>query len=245
MLPFAALRTSPEQRDLADGLTAELITRLGQIDSLAVIARTSAYAFRDSRSTIPDIAALLGVNWVVEGSLRADGESLRVTVGLVDARDGTERWTSTYTSGVSGLLAIEDRIAAVAIELAHRLAPHQERPPRNSEAHRHCLIGKHLFSQRTPQTLRLSMDRFREALKADPEYAPAWAGLASWLTFVSVFGGRPAEVMPQALDAASRAVAFDSGCAEAHASLAAVKANGIGLEPIITSSALWHSLLAR
>ncbi|MFY9910521.1 MAG: winged helix-turn-helix domain-containing protein [Candidatus Sulfotelmatobacter sp.] len=237
VLPFQNLTGDASQEYFSDGFTEEMITQLGSMDPqrLAVIARTSVMYYKNSHSPLPQIAHDLGIQYVVEGSIRRDADHVRITAQLIQVRDQTHVWAREYDPAPKDLLTIQSEIArAIAdeVELAlnHRMpSPSAVRvalSPQEYEAYDLYLKGRYLWRKRTPDSLRDSVSWFKQAVAKDPGYAPAYAGLADSYAIMSSYGFvAPSQYMPLAKAAALKAVQLDDLLAEAHTSLALIAEN--------------------
>ncbi len=215
VLPFENMSDDPDQEYLSDGITEELSTQLGNFNPqrLGVIGRTSAMAYKHSTKTIGQIGKDLGVNYVLEGSVRRDGSRIRVTAQLVQVSDQAHVWAQDYDRDVHDLLQVEDEVAttiagqvgiSMAVAKPRRLS-HAHIPP--PEAHGAYLIGRYYWYKRTPEGWSKSQEYFRVAIKIDPQYAAPYAGLAEC-------AGRQ-----ESLAAAQKAVELDPTSGEAYTAL--------------------------
>lgn len=232
VLPLRNLGDGHGDAVLADGMTDEIIGRLARGGGLRVIARTSVFGFRGSEEDVRRIADSLGVSHVIEGSLQRTGSRIRVAVGLVDASDGSTRWSETYDREVRDIFQVQDDIArAVARELDVRLGdgagPSTARPQtRNVAAYELYLRGSDDAALRSLGAAREAMENFRQAIALDPDYAAAYAGLARLSLRVmqsEASGTARRDLVAGAEEAALRAVALDDSLAEAHAALSLVR----------------------
>ena len=238
VLPFQNLTGDPSQEYFSDGFTEEMITQLGSLDPqhLAVIARTSVMYYKNGRTPkLDQIARELGVQYVLEGSVRRDANNVRITAELVQVRDQTHVWAKEYDREPKDLLAIQSEIAKeIADEIQLTLG---DRKPvtatartalsaQEYEAYDLYLKGRYLWSKRTAEGLNGAVYWFKQAIATDPSYARAYAGLADSYTIMSSYGFVPAnEYMPQARTAALKALQLDDSLAEAHTSLALIAQN--------------------
>ncbi|HUJ94149.1 MAG TPA: winged helix-turn-helix domain-containing protein [Terriglobales bacterium] len=233
VLPFVNLSGDSREDFFADGMTEEMVTQLGSLDPLhlGVIARTTSMQYKGSGKSTAQIAQELGVNFLLEGSVRREGERVRVTAQLIQASDQTHVWADSFDREQSDVIRLQSDVAlAIAgkIELslpgrvrARLIAPR----PVNAQAHMAYLEGLQLWELRTKLGMEQSITRFQRAISLDPNYAPAYAALARAYTLASVPGMLPAhESMPKAREAALRAIALDDSLAEGHTVLAFVKA---------------------
>ena len=230
VLPFSNLSGDSDQEYFSNGLTEELITRLGGLypRRLGVISRTSVMQYKSATIPIPSIARDLGVSYVLEGSVRREGERVRVHAQLIQANDQTHLWAETYEREFSGVFAVQSEIAR---KVAHSLAlefqvPEQAIVPRitNMAAYEAYLRGRYLCNKRTGDALRKAIAYFEQALALDRNYSLAYAGMAECYVMLSFYDGQPPLLMmPRAKQAALKAVAIDDSIGEAHASLGEVK----------------------
>jgi TolB-like protein len=229
VLPFENLCGDPEQEFFAEGLTEELISHVGQLNPkrLGVIARTSAIQYKGSKKTIGEIASELGVEYVLEGSVRCQESGVRVTAQLIDARDQTHLWAASYDRELRDILAVQHDLARqVAKALAVELLPGQEavRSAADPAAHEAYLRGRFFAGQRSEDALMKAIACFEQALSLDPNCARASYGIADCSGLLSWFGALfPREAGQRAAEAASRALQIDDTLGEAHASMGLVR----------------------
>jgi len=199
----------------SDGLSEEIINALVKVSGLKVIARTSAFAFKGHNTDIRKIAEVLGVNCVLEGSVRRAGSRIRVTAQLITAADGSHLWSERYDRLMQDIFEVQDEIArAIADQLKVTLGVEVKRATTNLEAYELYLKGRHLANQRLPVTVRRAIKVFEEAIKGDLDFALAYSGLADCYSILRAYGWISAEDGgPPALAAVSKAVALapDSG----------------------------------
>jgi TolB-like protein/predicted Ser/Thr protein kinase len=224
VLPFANLTRDADDEYFSDGLAEEIINALTQVRGLKVIARTSAFAFKGKNEDIRKIAETLGVTLVLEGSVRRAGGRLRVTAQLIDAADGTHRWSQRYDREMSDIFAVQDDIAAaIAGALKLQLAPASERRMPTLPAYEAYLQYRSYQWQFTPEASRRSRECLEQALALDPEFALPYVGLADYHFALAAVGGSPShEAMPRARALAQRALEIDPELPEAHAMLGIV-----------------------
>jgi len=221
VLPFADMSPGGDQEYFADGMSEELISRLSKIEDLRVVARTSAFAFKGKQVDIREIGEQLDVGAVVEGSVRKAGDRLRITAQLVQVADGYHLWSETYERQLDDVFAIQDEVArAVAGALEARLDSAQASKPPTADlrAYELYLMGRFFEGPRTKEGNRKAIQYFEQALEVDPEYAPAYSGLADSYMLIAL-ELLDAEGFAKAGEAATRAVAIDDSLAEGHASL--------------------------
>jgi TolB-like protein/DNA-binding winged helix-turn-helix (wHTH) protein len=229
VLPLSNLTGDSAQEYLADGLTEELITQLGNSDPthLGVIARTSVMRYKNTNDSAADIGKALNAQYLLEGSVRRDGELVRVTTQLVRANDQAHVWAREYDRTVTSVLTLQAEIArAVARELGGSLHPAEARvaqsaPP--SPAYDLYLQGRYDWNKRTEQGFQEALKYFQQAIEKDARYAPAYAGLADTYAMMSDYGlSPPREAMPEARAAALKALELEPNLAEGHTALALV-----------------------
>lgn len=223
VLPFSNVSADAGNEYFSDGMTEELIATLGRVEGLEVASRTSAFAYKNRNLDVREIGKQLGVDAVVEGSVRRDGRSLRITTQLVDARSGRQLWSEAYDREAGDLFAVQEEIArSIVMRLATSLrgqqAPVQMGGARNLEAYDLYLRGRYAWHQRTRAGLRQAIDYFTRSIELDPTYARAHAGLGDAYA-VSAFYDYlpPREAYPKADSSAVRALQLDPGLAAAHA----------------------------
>jgi len=234
VLPFENLTGDISQEYLSDGMTEELIADLGRLDPqhLGVIARASVMHYKGSRVSLDQIGRELGVEYVVEGSVRRDSERARVTAEFIQVKDQTHLWARKYDREVRHVLDLQDEVAqAVSAEVQRALAgqsvvglPEARPAATNSyEAFDSYLKGRYFLNKRTPEGFEQAAGYFQQATSKDPRYAQAYAGLADTFALMSTWNLVPArEFMPKARAAATKALALDNSLADAHASLALI-----------------------
>jgi serine/threonine-protein kinase len=228
VLPFLNLSRDPADEYLSDGLTEEVIGALAQVRSLRVVARTSAFAFKGDDRDIREIGRALGAQVLLEGSVRRDGDRVRVTAQLINAADGLHLWSHTYDRQATDLFAIQSDVAArIASALEAEVTPDDRarlarRPTENPAAHADYLKGRYFWNQRTRAGFDRAIEYFERAIAADSDYAAPHAGLAMVYSLQGLSGYLlPEEAKRRMRDAAQKAVDLDNGNAEAHAALGA------------------------
>lgn len=228
VLPFANVRHDPEDDYLVDGLTEELIGALSQVRSLRVVARTSAFAFKETRRDIREIGTTLGADAILEGSVQRSGDRIRVRAQLINVADGTHVWSEAYDREVDDILAVQRDLALrIAASMQASLSARErervtERRTVNPEAYDLYLKGRHFWNQRTSSAFVLARSYYERAIQIDPAFAPAHAGLAAVYSLQGIWGDLPSAVAGERMmAAATRAVELDDELAEAHAVLGA------------------------
>jgi serine/threonine-protein kinase len=224
VLPFANMSAEKENEYFSDGLAEEILNLLAKIPGLKVIARTSAFAFRGKEQDVRKIAETLGVSNVLEGSVRRAGNRVRVTAQLINAADGSHLWSERYDRDLTDIFAIQDEISqAISEALQVRLAPRARAV--NIEAYQNYLKGQYYFQRFTPESLAKAKEHFELALAIDPNYAPAYSGLAEYYYALAAPNIKPMlDMAPLARSAAEKALAIDPANREARGILAALSA---------------------
>ncbi len=234
VLPFQNMSNDPAQEYFSDGLTEETITDLGQLspEHLGVIARTSAMAYKHTNKTISQIGQELGVDYILEGSVRREGGEARVSAQLIRVADQTHLWAQNYERELHDLLQIENELGkAIARQVQINLTPQQEidlsrMRTVNPEAYDLYLKGRFYWNQRNPAAIKESIGYLKRATEQDPNFALAYVGLADAYNIGNILGAySPKESLPEAKAAATKALALDPSLAEAHAALGMVKSH--------------------
>lgn len=229
VLPFADLTPTGDRAYVGDGITEELLNALARIPGLEVAARSSSFQFREPGVDIRKVGNLLGVDAVVEGSVRLEGDRLRVTAQLIDTKSGYHLWSEQYDRRVEDIFAVQEEIArTVARELGARLgrAPGDSlirRVTDNAAAYDLYLRGRYSWNSRTTQGMWDALRFFEAAIALDSQFAAAYAGLSDAWQLLPDYGSVNArQGLANAKTAALRAIALDSTLAEAYASLGAI-----------------------
>jgi len=224
VLPFSDLSPAKDHAYFSDGVAEEILTALAKVDGLRVAARRSSFWFRGKEAELPEIAQRLNVDHVLEGSVRRDGNRVRVAAELIDARNGFTIWSETYEREMHGIFAVQDEITCSivdALKLKLEISP----PPRSgsTDAYDLYLRGLFLSDKSTEEALRTSLEFFGRALDKDPRFARAWTGIAkSWLWLADAYV-KPVEAYSNVRQAALNAINIDDSEAEAHVYLAETK----------------------
>ena len=234
VLPFANLTGDASQEYFSDGLTEEMITRLGNFDPrrLGVIARTSVMHYKNGSPALEQIGRELGVQYVIEGSVRRDANQVRISAQLIQVRDQTHLWARQYDRELKDLLVLQSEVAKdIANEIQLTLGEHKtviataqpSLTPQQYEAYDLYLKGRYFWNKRTPEGFQQATEYFQQAIGKGPNYARAYAGLADTFGLMSTWSQvRSNEFMPKARAAAEKALELDESLAEAHTSLALV-----------------------
>jgi len=229
VLPFANRTGDAGAEFLCDGLAEQILNSLARLPGLRVLARATCFRFRERASESLEVGRELGVGVVVSGRVFQVAGRLVVRAELTDVGDGVQLWGGQFDRPVDDLLAVQDEIGqevvrALGSHFQSSRQPRVERPatenPRAYEAH---LRGRYLLNRRTVESMRQAVQLFEAAVEIDPRFPLAWAGLADALLLLSRYGAeQPRKLMPQAREAALRALELDEELAEAHVSLGQV-----------------------
>jgi len=229
VLPLENLSGDPNQEFFVDGMTDALITDLAQITDVKVISRTSVMQYRGVRKPLPQIAQALGVDAVVEGSVVRSGNKVRITAQLIHAPTDRHLWAESFEGPANDVLSIQDQVAHEVAARVHARLHSQlrqtmaARKPVSPDAYEAYLRGLYFFDKRNAEAATKSAEYFRKALAVDPDFAPAYAGVAEALPALNWFNGRPpVDAMLESKAAAKRALELDDRLSEAHTALGAL-----------------------
>jgi serine/threonine protein kinase/tetratricopeptide (TPR) repeat protein len=232
VLPLDNYSGDSSQDYFAEGMTDELTTDLARISQLRVISRGSAMQFKgENRPPAPEIAKLLDVDAIVEGSVLREGDRVRITAQLIDARADRHLWAKSFERQSKDILALQAELAsAIADEIHVQLTPAEQSrlgsaASVNPEAYDAYLKGRYFFNRPSDENLQKAIARFEEAIALSPDFAPAYSGLSDAYLWAGYNEGflTASEARPKAKSAATKAVQLDDQSAEAHASLATFK----------------------
>jgi serine/threonine protein kinase/tetratricopeptide (TPR) repeat protein len=227
VLPFVNASPDPENEYLSDGITDELIDALAKIAGLRVSSRTSVFALKGKPLDVRAVGALLGASVVLEGTVRKAGQKLRITAQLTSTDDGRLLWSQRFDRKLVDVFAIQDDIAGTivstlrATSFADLAEPVPRRYTENIQAYGLYLKGRYAWNKRTQEGVAEAIEFFEQAIAEDPDYAPAYAGLADSYALDVDYRSIPvAESYARAKDYARKALALDESVPSAHASLA-------------------------
>ena len=230
VLPLLNESSDPDDEYFSDGLSEELIADLAQVKGLKVIGRSSSFRFKNKKEDSKTIGEKLGVSTLLEGTVRKQGDQVRIVAELVNAADGTELWTRTFDRELKDIFAVQAEIAeAVATSLELTVLGGKESSAKNAatksmEAHNAYLQGHFYFERGNLGDYRKSVGFFEQATRLDPDYALAYAERAeAWAWIGDLSSGKQKEAWTAAGSDAEKAVAIDPGLAEAHAALGWVR----------------------
>ena len=229
VLPLESLSNDTSQDYFADGMTDELISDLGQISALRVISRTSVMAYKHARKPLPEIAHELNVDAIVEGTVLRSGDQVRITAQLIDAAADKHLWSQSYEGELKDTVALQNQVArAIADQIRINLNPQEQAALKsakvvNPEAYQSYLKGRYFWNKRTPDSLKVALAYFNQAIDEDSNYAQAYSGLADTYALLGDWQYAvmtPKEALPKAKIAATKALELDNTLSEAHNSLA-------------------------
>jgi TolB-like protein/Tfp pilus assembly protein PilF len=212
VLRFTNLSDESDGEYFSDGLAEEILNALSQVEELSVASRTSSFSLRDRAKDVGAIARQLHVAHVLEGSVRRVGKRLRVTVQLVDARNGFQLWSQRYDRELEDVFEIQDEIASsIAARLRVTLADNVHRRTSNLETYELYLRGLHYWHERSPSTLRMAVQCFEQSISLDPDYALAYASLSNCYAILNFYGWLPDSVaQPKAQAAMAKATTLEA-----------------------------------
>ena len=225
VLPFVDLSPAKDQEYFCDGISEEILDALAKVEGLRVVARTSSFSFKAKNADVAEIAQKLNVQNILEGSLRREGNRIRITAQLVNAHDGFHIWSDTFERELGGVFAVQDEITrsivdALKIKFAVTLPP---RTGQNTEAYDLYLQGLYLSNKSDEENLRKSLNLFQRALDKDPTLSRAWVGIAkAWFWLADAYV-KPLEAYQAVESAATKALELNENDAEAHAYLSEAK----------------------
>jgi serine/threonine protein kinase/tetratricopeptide (TPR) repeat protein len=224
VLPFTDMSMKKDQEYFCDGIAEELTNGLARIRSLHVVSRTSAFKYKDSALDIRDIGRELGADSILEGSVRRAGEKLRITAQLVSVSDGYHLWSNSYDIEMQDVLTVQEEISRNIVgALRVTLTPEERQSistatTTDAEAYDYYLRGRSFYDQFRRKGVELALQMFELAIKHDPNYALAYAGIADCCVYLFLYAERRRESMEQAEKASRKALELGPLLARAHAS---------------------------
>jgi len=269
VLPFTNLSGDASKDYFSDGMSEELLNLLARVPGLQVAARTSAFAYKGRNVDIREVGRELGVETVLEGSVRQSGDQVRITAQLIDTESGFHIWSETYDRRMADIFAVQDEIATaivdkLKIELApkeQQLAQRETAPTQNVEAYEFYLQARAIWKRRGEDNLKRAIELYQSALARDPGFARAHAALASAYVVLPGYtaaDGDEEQYLQMAEQSARQALALDPKIGEAHAVLAQINAErgnlldaesgfffAISLEPNEPTPHQWYSILLQ
>jgi len=234
VLPFKSIDSAGGDEYLGVGMADDLITRLSSLQRVVVLPTSAVLKYSNGETSPVAAGKALGVESVLEGSIRRSGDRIRVTVQLVSVRDGSTLWAEKFDGNFTDILSLQDAVSEHVSQSLVRQLTHDERKvltkryTNNVEAYQHYLKGRYFLSRRTEAGYQKGLEHFQQAIKLDQRYAPAYAGLADSYNIMGLYVYallRPHETFPKAREAAGEALEIDGELGEAHASLGYTKLN--------------------
>src|SRR5882724_311748 len=225
VLPFVDLSPAKDQEYFCDGISEEVPDALAKVDGLRVVGRKSSFSFKGKNANVSEVGKKLNVANVLEGTLRREGNRVRVTAELINASSGFHLWSETYERELQGVFAVQYEITrsiieALKVKLAVSLPVHEQR---NTEAYELYLQGLFFSNKSSEADLRRALRFFQGALEKDPTFSRAWTGIAKVWYFLADVYVRPLEAYPASREAALKAIALDENDSEAHCYLSEAK----------------------
>jgi serine/threonine protein kinase len=225
VVPFLDLSETKDQEYFCDGVSEEILHALAKVDGLLVVGRTSSFSFKGKSVNAREVGEKLNVANVLEGSLRREGNRVRVTAELINARSGFHVWTETYDRELEDVFALQDEIThaivdALKIKLAVSLPAHQQP---NTGVYDLYLQGLYFSNKSSEEDLRRALSFFQRAVEKDPTFSRAWTGIAKVWYFLADVYVKPLDAYPASKEAALKAIALDEKDAEAHCYLSEAK----------------------
>ena len=229
VLPFANISAEKDNDYFSEGLTEEIIMHLSKLQMLKVVALGSAMRYVKEGKTHKEAADDLGVQYLLEGSVRRQGKNLRITAQLIDAMHEVYLWAETYRGTIEDIFEIQEKVAVEIVQtLQLRLSPDEKQILRkrfteNTEAYQLYLQGRFFWNKRSEEGLKTAIKYFEQAIEKDPRYALAWAGIADSYLVLGEYGNIPRrELYPLAEAAVIKALEIDDQLAEVHTSFASL-----------------------
>src|SRR6266404_1200029 len=218
VLPFLDLSQAKDQEYFCDGISEEILRTLAKVDGLRVVGRTSSFSFKGTGIAASEVGRKLNVASVLAGSLRREGNLVRITAELINTRNGFDLWTETYNRELAGVFALQDEITRAIVDaLKIKLAgAFPAQPQSNTEVYDLYLQGLYFSNKGSEEDLRRALSFFQRAVEKDPTFSRAWTGIAKVWYFLADVYVKPLEAYPASKQAALKAIALDEKDAEAH-----------------------------
>jgi len=225
VLPFTNLSESKEDEFFSDGITEDILTQISKIGDLRVISRTSVMQYKGTKKSVREIGNELNVTTILEGSVRREGNQVRIVAQLIDARNDEHLWAETYDKEITQIFAIQSDVAQkIAAALKAKLSPAEKeriekKPTNNLTAYEYYLKGRDYYNRFIKQDNETAIGLFKKTLELDPNYALAWAGLGD--AYSQRFGRFAFAIswLDSAMAVSNKAIALDPNSAEAYKAL--------------------------
>ncbi len=224
VLPFVDMSAERDQAYFCEGVAEEILNALTKLPDLKVAARSASFRYREIAGDVKKIGRDLGVAAIVEGSVRKSAERIRVSAQLVNVADGYQLWAQTFDEVPKDIFAIQDEIATgIADSLLDELTPKDRRALKTTSssdfsAYDYYLRGRKFFKRFNKSDMEFARQMFRQAIRIDPAFAPAWAGYADCHSFLIMYADPKPDYLAEANQASCKALELDPHLAEAHAS---------------------------
>ncbi|NNF21534.1 MAG: tetratricopeptide repeat protein, partial [Saprospiraceae bacterium] len=227
VLPFMNIGSSEEDEFFCDGITEEILNVLAKIDGMQITSRTSSFYYKNKSINIREIGETLGVDYILEGSIRRAGDKIRITAQLIQTKDDYHLWSQKFDRNLEDVFAVQDEISSIiANKLTETLQLKPSRPSKrrtvDSKAHEAYLKGRYFFNRWSPETVRQGIREYEKAITIDPLYAEAYSGQAACFIFLAMTG-YDSEGMKKALGLAEKAFQLNPENAETVLALAMVR----------------------
>jgi serine/threonine protein kinase/cytochrome c-type biogenesis protein CcmH/NrfG len=225
VLPFLDLSETKDQEYFCDGMSEEIIGALAKVEGLRVVGRASSFSFKGKNANAREIGEKLNVANVLEGSLRREGNRVRITAELINTPTGFHAWAESYDRELGGVFALQDEITRAIVEaLKVKLAvPLSAREQRNKDVYELYLQGLYFSNKSSEEDLRRALDFFQRAVERDPAFSRAWTGISKVWYFLADVYVKPLDAYPASKEAALKAIALDEKDSEAHCYLSEAK----------------------
>ena len=224
VLPFVDMSPEQDQGYFCEGVAEEILNALTRIEKLQVVARTSSFQFRDGSVDIREIGKRLGVQTVLEGSVRKSDDRLRITAQLISVADGYHIWSRSFDEDLKDIFTIQDEIArCIAESLTEALSPDEQsairsRSSQDVRAYDYYLRGRQFFTRFRKKDIEFASQMFHKAIEIDPGFALAWAGYADCFSFLIMYVDPQDQYRVEAVTASKKALELNPDLAEVHAS---------------------------
>jgi adenylate cyclase len=223
VLPFTNMSADKDQEYFCDGIAEDILNDLTHLEDLHVVARSSSFAFKDKNQDIREIGMKLGAHTIVEGSVRKAGNRLRITAQLINVVDGYRLWSERYDRDLEDVFAIQEEIAKNIVRaLKIKLSKREKRAlgkvkTQDIQAYDFYLRGREFFHQGQHKNIQYASEMFTQAIKKDPDYALAYAGLSDCFSYLFMYFEKKQENIERSVAVSKRAIELDPELAEAHA----------------------------
>jgi TolB-like protein/Tfp pilus assembly protein PilF len=231
VLPFLNMSADPENEYFSDGITEEILNALTKLDGLQVTSRTSSFAFKGKDQDVRSIGNQLGVNTVLEGSVRKAGNKVRITAQLINSSDGYHIWSEVYDRKLEDIFEVQDEISSkIANTLREKLTGKEKKeqlissPTKNIDAYNLFLKGRYNLNKWTPDGAKKGIEYFKDAIKLEPDFALPYSSIAFCYTMMAAMGQMsPQNAYKKAKENAQKSMELDDKLADAYVSLGLIK----------------------